>query len=287
MARIRSIKPGFGTSEAIAHLSLGCELHFAKLWTYADDEGRGLDNARLIKGAIWPLRDEVDVDQVEDWQGELARAGRIVRYEAIGKRYFQVVNWDEHQKPQHPKASEYPPPPVENAHDGAPSAPESENGLRPAPEPSHEADRKPHEASPKKPPVVVVGEGEGVGEGDVESDTDGADVTRLCDRLADAIEANGSRRPVVGKTWLEACDRMLRLDGRTPEQVERAIDWCQADEFWRANVLSMPKLRDKFDQMRLQAKRATGPPNGRSRSNVDSNFAVLRQLAEHDARAAG
>jgi hypothetical protein len=287
VARIRSIKPGFGTSEAIAYLSLGCELHFAKLWTYADDEGRGLDNARLIKGAIWPLRDEVDVHQVEDWQCELDRAGRIVRYEEGGKRYFQVVNWDEHQKPQHPKASDYPPPPVENAHDDAPPAPESENGLRPAPEQSHEADRKHHEASPKKPPVVVVGEGEGEGEGDVASDAVGADVRRLCDRLADAIEANGSKRPTVGKTWYEACDRMLRLDGRTPEQVERAIDWCQADEFWRANVLSMPKLRDKFDQLRLQAKRSTGPPNGRSRSNVDSNFAVLRQLAEHDARAAG
>jgi hypothetical protein len=119
------------------------------------------------------------------------------------------------------------------------------------------------------------------------SDAIGADVARLCDRLADAIEANGSKRPTVGKTWHEACERMLRLDGRTPEQVERAIDWCQSDEFWRANVLSMPKLRDKFDQMRLQAKRSTGPPNGRARSNVDANFAVLRQLAEHDARAAG
>ncbi len=98
MARIRSIKPGYGTSESISALSLGCELHFAKLWTYADDEGRGLDNPRLIKGAIWPLRDEVDIRQIEGWQAELSRARLIRRYEALGRRWFEVVEWGHWQR---------------------------------------------------------------------------------------------------------------------------------------------------------------------------------------------
>ena len=33
MARIRSIKPEFATSEAIAELSIPARLHFALLWT--------------------------------------------------------------------------------------------------------------------------------------------------------------------------------------------------------------------------------------------------------------
>lgn len=93
MARIRSIKPAFCESEAIAALSVGCQLHFVKLWTYADDEGRGRDNARLIKGALWPLCDEVDVHQVEDWQAELARAGLIHRFQIGNRDHFEVVDW--------------------------------------------------------------------------------------------------------------------------------------------------------------------------------------------------
>jgi hypothetical protein len=111
MARIRSIKPEFCTSESIAALSIPCRLHFAMLWTHADDHGRGADNARLIKAALWPLDDDVDVEQIEQWQQELADNGRLIRYEVEGRRYFQVVNWTEHQHPQKPKPTPIPEPP--------------------------------------------------------------------------------------------------------------------------------------------------------------------------------
>jgi hypothetical protein len=81
------------------------------------------------------------------------------------------------------------------------------------------------------------------------------ELDRLCNRLADAIEANGSKRPPVGQAWRDACRLMIDKDGRTEEQIQRAIDWCQADEFWRANVLSMPKLRQQYDKLRLAAQR--------------------------------
>lgn len=107
MPRIRSLKPQFCASEAIAALSIPCRLHFAMLWTYADDHGRGLDNPRLIKGQVWPLDDDVTLTQVEAWQCELAENGRIVRYEHEGKALFEVVNFSEHQKPQHPAKSNF------------------------------------------------------------------------------------------------------------------------------------------------------------------------------------
>lgn len=83
------------------------------------------------------------------------------------------------------------------------------------------------------------------------------DVDRLCGHLADRIEANGSRRPAITKRWRDEARLMLDKDGRTEQQVHAAIDWCQDDPFWRANVLSMPKLREKYDQLRLQAQRTT------------------------------
>lgn len=80
------------------------------------------------------------------------------------------------------------------------------------------------------------------------------DVERLCEHLADRIEDNGSKRPSVGVKWRDAARLMLDRDGRTEEQVHAAIDWCQNNEFWRRNVLSMPKLRDKYERLRLEAE---------------------------------
>lgn len=81
------------------------------------------------------------------------------------------------------------------------------------------------------------------------------EIDHLCTLLADLIEANGSKRPNIGKGWHDAARLMIDKDGRTPAQVENAIRWCQASEFWRANVMSMPKLREKYDQLRLAALR--------------------------------
>lgn len=111
MPRIRSLKPEFCSSPAIAALSIPCRLHFAMLWTHADDEGRGIDNPLLIKAALWPLDTDVTAAEVESWQAELADHGRIIRYESEGKLYFQIVNFLEHQHPSRPRPSVFPPPP--------------------------------------------------------------------------------------------------------------------------------------------------------------------------------
>lgn len=79
------------------------------------------------------------------------------------------------------------------------------------------------------------------------------DAFRLSELLADLIESNGSKRPVVTKRWVQTVDRMIRLDGRTPEQVEKAMRWAQDHDFWRANIMSPDKLRKQYDRMRLQA----------------------------------
>jgi hypothetical protein len=111
--RIRSVKPGYFTSlDTAGSLSRDCRLHFAGLWTYADDHGRGVDDPRLIKAAVWPLDDDIDFDRVDELQAELEAAGRIVRYkdDETGRRYFEVCGWHDHQKPNRPQDSAYPPP---------------------------------------------------------------------------------------------------------------------------------------------------------------------------------
>lgn len=103
---------------------------------------------------------------------------------------------------------------------------------------------------------------------------DRPDVERLCIHLADRIEGNGSKRPNVTQAWRDAARRLLDRDNRTEEQVMRAIDWCQDDEFWRANILSMPKLRERYDALRLQAQRQAAT----KKSTTDQRFADAQAL---------
>ena len=80
------------------------------------------------------------------------------------------------------------------------------------------------------------------------------DVERLCVHLADRIEGNGSKRPNITQDWRTAARLMIDRDGRTEEQIRTAIDWCQDDEFWMRNVMSMPTLRKQYDRLRLAAQ---------------------------------
>lgn len=110
MARIRSIKPGFFTSEDVSRLPLRARLTWIGLWTHCDDQGRAKDNVKLIKAAVWPL-DPVTLREIEEDLATLAAHGRIVRYEVDGRRYLAVTNWSDHQKPNRPTTSRLPAPP--------------------------------------------------------------------------------------------------------------------------------------------------------------------------------
>lgn len=81
------------------------------------------------------------------------------------------------------------------------------------------------------------------------------DVEHICKTLADAVEANGSKRPTVTKQWRNEGRLLLDKDGRTVAQVLVAIEWCQGDDFWRSNIMSMPTLRKQYDRLRLAAMR--------------------------------
>lgn len=147
MARIRTIKPDFFQSEAVARLSFLAALTWIGLWTQSDDAGKFRDSPRVIKGVLWSLRDDVTLKDVEAALDELANEARIVRYEVDGKRYLQVTNWAEHQKISKPTPSRLPNP------DGTiPALPESDPGEI-------------SEDSGKSPDGLLVGKGKGKGSG--------------------------------------------------------------------------------------------------------------------------
>lgn len=107
------------------------------------------------------------------------------------------------------------------------------------------------------------------------------DVERVCGHLADRIEANGSKRPQIGQRWRDAARLLIDKDGRTEQQVHNAIDWCQDDEFWRVNVMSMPTLREKYDRLRLAAQRKTTGSRSGPKSTAPERLPPERKCAEH------
>lgn len=106
------------------------------------------------------------------------------------------------------------------------------------------------------------------------------DARRLCTLLSDLMIANGSRAPRITGEWIAEMDRLMRLDNRTPEQVEAAIRWAQGHAFWRSNILSPTKLRHKYDTLRLQAQRD-------SQQRQPRGFSAIREFLsdEHGASA--
>lgn len=110
MARIRTIKPGFFRSYDVVPLSYRARLTWIGLWTYVDDEGRGRDDARIIKGELWPLEDDVTWQEVEKDLTELSRSAHVVRYEVSGRHFLAIPTWGDHQVISRPTKSKLPAP---------------------------------------------------------------------------------------------------------------------------------------------------------------------------------
>ena len=110
--RIRSIKPEILEDEEVAALSDGAWRLWVSLWTLADDEGRLRGSAEWILAQVfWSKKLARTVEDVEKLLEELAGIRKIQRYVVNGQHYLKIVNWEIHQKIDHPTKSKLPPPP--------------------------------------------------------------------------------------------------------------------------------------------------------------------------------
>jgi len=76
-------------SEIIDKLSTDAEVFFTRLIMKADDFGCFHANPKLIKSALFPLRDIKD-EKVSNLINELVHAEIIVHYEVKGKKYLKI-----------------------------------------------------------------------------------------------------------------------------------------------------------------------------------------------------
>lgn len=93
MARIRTIKPEFFTSEDIVSLSPLARLFYVSLWCEADREGRFEWKPRTLKMRYLPA-DDCDISALCQ---ELIDGGMVVLYEADGRTYAHIPGFTRHQ----------------------------------------------------------------------------------------------------------------------------------------------------------------------------------------------
>lgn len=109
MARIRTIKPEFWTSEQIMECSPLARLLFIGLWNFCDDRGVHPVAYKTLKAEVFPADDILSSD-VERMVSELVSIGLLVVFEAEGRKWWYVTGW-RHQLINRPSKSRYPEPP--------------------------------------------------------------------------------------------------------------------------------------------------------------------------------
>lgn len=78
---------------------------------------------------------------------------------------------------------------------------------------------------------------------------------RLALRLYQNILKNnsGHKEPNL-QIWANDVRLMMERDKRTEDQIAYLMDWVQNHSFWKTNILSVSKLREKYDQLVIRVK---------------------------------
>lgn len=102
------------------------------------------------------------------------------------------------------------------------------------------------------------------------------EITYLVDKLIDRIKINHPRQPLPLKkskqyrNWCEHMDKLNRIGppggkvGYGYLEIFAIIKWCQLDDFWKNNIMSSQKLREKVVKLEAAMNSKGGGSSGAS-----------------------
>lgn len=91
---------------------------------------------------------------------------------------------------------------------------------------------------------------------------DRPDIDRVIQTFSDMLKANDIKHK-PGQTWRNSARLLIDRDGYTPDQIIYVAKFATTDEFWKSNVLSLPKLREKFEALKIKAQAQNHPQGQR------------------------
>lgn len=104
MARIRTIKPEFWTSESVVECSCSARLLLIGMLNFADDYGNLVNSPKRLKMQIFPA-DIIDTAPLLD---ELIKHGLVIQYAVDGEKYLNIKGFRKHQVINKPSKSKIP-----------------------------------------------------------------------------------------------------------------------------------------------------------------------------------
>lgn len=83
---------------------------------------------------------------------------------------------------------------------------------------------------------------------------DASPYMQLAKEFFSEIQKNNSeaKEPNYQK-WADDIRKLVELDGKSLENVRSVMAWSQKNNFWKGNILSAKKLREKYDQLKVQS----------------------------------
>ena len=86
-----------------------------------------------------------------------------------------------------------------------------------------------------------------------------------------------------GQSWRNSARLLIDKDGYTPEQILYVARFATADEFWKSNILSIPKLREKFEALKIKAQAQNKPEPQRMDHSARARAKEADMLARFQA----
>lgn len=106
----RIIRESICNSDTLDKLTWFEEVFWHRLTVNCDDFGRFDARPAIIKGRLFPLKDDLALADVSKALNKLSAVGLVALYMYDGKPYLQLVTWGKYQRTR-AKKSKYPDPP--------------------------------------------------------------------------------------------------------------------------------------------------------------------------------
>lgn len=263
----RVIRSEINTSDSLARVSLLADLFFRALLLECDDYGRMDGRPAILKAALFPLRADYTPEVIEACIEELSSGEKppLLRFHVGGRPYLCLTGWEHHRgKGKRAERSKYPDPPHESETGSqSPRIPADPRGsARGSARLTSDdwrltIDDKSAGASPPASPPPKR-QARAVPEVPSEAHAFAQDFRDALLKIHAGFKppsANAFAR------WRQEARLLLAADERPPEEARDLASWLFTDPgeeaaFWRGNVLSVQKFRQKYDQLRAQQQRA-------------------------------
>ncbi len=82
-------------------------------------------------------------------------------------------------------------------------------------------------------------------------------------RVSAVAEAEGLNHLILKadlQKWSDEMRKLIEIDKQDKQLVKNVMDWATTDSFWKTNVLSAKKLRDKFGELAIKMKASSTTP---------------------------